>query len=99
MKNETESILYLNLKKEYFDLIQKGEKTSEFREYKKHWIQRLMNPDGSFKKYDYILFQNGYHKNAPQMKVEFKNIKIINEKVSLFKRVKYFEINLGQIIN
>lgn len=44
-----------------------------------------MNTDGSFKTYDLILFQNGYHKNAPQMTVEFKGIKIIKEKTGWFR--------------
>jgi len=96
---EKPKTLYLTLKKEFFDQIKKGDKTSEFREYKKHWIQKLMNADGSFKTYDFVLFKNGYHKNAPQMTVEFKGIKIIKEKTGWFKHEKYFEIELGKIIS
>lgn len=95
---ETSKTLYLTLKKEFFDQIKSGEKKSEFREYKKHWIQKLMNADGTFKTYDFILFQNGYHTNAPQMIVEFKGIKIIKEKTGWFRHEKYFEIELGEII-
>jgi hypothetical protein len=94
---EKPKTLYLTLKKEFFDQIKNGDKTSEFREYKKHWIQKLMNADGSFKTYNLILFQNGYHKNAPQMTVEFKGIKIIKEKTGWFRHEKYFEIELGKI--
>ena len=72
MKVPGKKVLFLTLKKEFYDQIKSGEKTSEFREYKKHWIQKLMNDDGSFKTYDLILFQNGYQSNAPQLLVEFK---------------------------
>ncbi len=95
---ETSKTLYLTLKKEFFDQIKSGDKTSEFREYKKHWIQKLMNTDGSFKTYDLILFQNGYHTNAPRMWVEFKEVKIVKERKGLFKVEREFEIELGKIV-
>jgi hypothetical protein len=98
MKVPGKKVLFLTLKKEFYDQIKSGEKTSEFREYKKHWIQKLMNDDGSFKTYDLILFQNGYQSNAPQLLVEFKGIKIIKERINWFKSEKYFEIELGEII-
>ncbi len=98
MKPENKKILYLTLKKEYFDKILCGKKTNEFREYKPFWIKRLMNSDGSFKYYDWIHFKNGYHKNAPAMLVEFKSIKIIKEKINWFSSQKYFEIELGKIV-
>ena len=99
MKQKNKNILFLTLKKEYFELIKRGVKKHEFREYKPYWIKRLMNPDKNFKSYDYILFQNGYQSNAPQMLVEFKGIKIAKEKVNWFHTKKYFEIELGEIIN
>ncbi|MGC9354280.1 MAG: hypothetical protein ACP5D9_10605 [Mariniphaga sp.] len=86
------------MEKEYFDLIQSGKKDWEYRDYKDFFIKRLMNPDGTFKSYDYILFQNGYQKNAPQMLVEFKSVKIVKEKQGLFKTKKGFEIALGKVI-
>lgn len=91
--------LFLTLKKEFFDQIKCGEKKFEYRDYKKHWIQRLMNTDGTFKTYDFILFRNGYHRDAPQMTVKFKGIKIIKEKTTWLSHKKYFEIELGEIIN
>lgn len=98
MKVPGKKVLYLTLKREPFDQIKSGEKISEFREYKKHWIQKLMNQDGSFKTYDLILFQNGYHANAPRMLVEFKGMKLIKERINWFKSEKYFEIELGKIV-
>ena len=93
MKTEPK-LLHLTLRKEPFDQILSGEKTSEYREYKQFWITRLMNNDGSFKHYDVIHFKNGYHKDAPTMLVEFKGIKIISDFGS-----RYFEIELGRIID
>jgi hypothetical protein len=46
-KSNENGILYLTLKKEWFDQILAGTKTSEYREYKKFWIKRLMNPAGN----------------------------------------------------
>jgi len=98
MKIPGKSILFLTLKKEPFEQIKSGVKTSEFREYKKHWIQKLLNPDESFKTYDLILFQNGYRSNAPRMLVEFKGIKINKYKTGFLKWGKEFEIELGKIV-
>ena len=95
MNIDQKKVLYLTLRKEFFDQIKSGEKTSEFREYKNHWIKRLMNQDGSFKAYDLILFKNGYHSDAPQMLVEFKGIRINN---SYSEWGSVFEIKLGKIV-
>ena len=78
---KTSRTLYLTLKKEFFDQIKSGKKKSEFREYKKHWIQKLMNVDGTFRTYDFILFQNGYLTNARRIWVEFKGVKIVKNKI------------------
>lgn len=91
-------ILMLTLKKEFFDQIKRGEKTSEFREYKAFWIKRLINSDGSFKHFDLVHFRNGYHKNAPTLLLELKEIKVISNRINWFSTEKVFEIVLGKII-
>lgn len=96
-KSDKVKILHLTLKKEWFNQILAGTKTSEYREYKEFWIKRLMNQDETFKTYDVIHFKNGYNKDARFMKVEFKGIKWYKEQISLFKSDKYFEILLGKI--
>ena len=63
-------ILHLTLKKKWFDLIASGEKKHEFRESKKHWLDRLIAKDGKPKKFDEIHFRNGYKKDSPSMRVE-----------------------------
>jgi len=50
MKNQNTifgNVLYLNLKKKWFDMIAKGEKTEEYREIKEYWLKRLFLYDGS----------------------------------------------------
>ena len=63
-------ILHLTLLKKWFDLIASGEKTKEYREIKPYWTKRLFD-----KSFDEIYFKNGYSKNAPFMRVEWKGIK------------------------
>lgn len=64
-------ILHLNVKKKYFDQIKAGTKTEEYREYKKYWQKRLFD-----KEFDYIIFKNGYQKNAPVIKKKYLETKI-----------------------
>lgn len=61
-----EKILHLTLKKKWYDMIASGDKKEEYREMKPYWHKRLLNKD-----YDYIIFKNGYSKEAPSMKAEF----------------------------
>jgi hypothetical protein len=92
------SPLQLTLKKEWFDQILTGTKTSEYREYKEFWIKRLMNPDGTYKKYNVIHFRNGYNPDSRFMVVELKEIKIYKERINWFKSDKYFELVLGKVL-
>ena len=61
-------ILRLTLKKQWFDLILSGKKVFEYREYKKHWISRILGKNG-IKNFKEIHFTNGYGKNMPFMRV------------------------------
>jgi len=95
--------LKLTLTKEWFDLIAKGEKVFEYREYKPHWISRLIK--NGIKNFNEVHFTNGYGKHRPFMRVKFigagilngANIKpengepIDNDKI-------YFVIGLGEIL-
>jgi len=77
-------ILHLTLLRKWFDLIASGEKTKEFREIKPYWTKRL-----SEKEFDEIYFKNGYSKNAPFMRVEWKGMKKENGK---------YTISLGKVL-
>ncbi len=77
------NILYLTLFRKWFDEVLQGKKKIEFREIKPYWTKRL---DG--RQYDYVIFKNGYSKEAPMMKVECLGIR---------KKERY-EILLGRIL-
>ncbi|MBU4308272.1 MAG: ASCH domain-containing protein [Nanoarchaeota archaeon] len=77
-------ILHLTLLKKWFDLIASGKKTKEYRKIKPYWNKRLVG-----KKFDEIYFKNGYSKNAPFMRVEFKSIK---------KEKENYVIYLGKVL-
>lgn len=66
----TQKILHLTLLKKWFDLIAIGKKTEEYRDIKPYWTKRLVG-----KEFDEIYFKNGYSKNAPFMRVEWKGMK------------------------
>ena len=68
-------ILHLTIKKEWFNLISKGEKTEEYREIKDYYLKRLLkcekrcirkeNCDGcpciSFKEFQSVMLHEGYN--------------------------------------
>jgi hypothetical protein len=91
-------ILHLTIKKEWFNQILAGTKTSEFREIKKYWSNRLLNKDGTFKEYDVIYFKNGFNPDSPYLIIELNEIRIFKEKISLFKSEKFYELVLGKIL-
>jgi len=68
--NYSKKILFLTLKKTWFDLILKGDKTVENRIIKPYWTARLEN-----KSFDIIVFRNGYGLKVPEMAVECKGVK------------------------
>lgn len=59
--------LHLNVTKKWFKKIASGEKVIEYRLVSPHWKARLQHPDGSFKKFDRIVFRNGYATYAPEV--------------------------------
>ncbi len=66
-----ETTLHLTLKKKWFDMIASGVKREEYREMKPYWNKRLMC---STRRYDKILFRNGYSSNAPRLLIEFTRL-------------------------
>ncbi len=71
----SKNILHLTLLKKWFDLIASGEKVVENREIKPYWTKRLVG-----KTFDEVHFKNGYSKDAPFMRVEWKGMKQENGK-------------------
>lgn len=65
MKNS----LFLILTRKWFEAIASGRKKAEFRARTPHWQKRLAN-----RQYDEVLFQLGYERDAPRMRVEFLGV-------------------------
>jgi hypothetical protein len=63
-------ILHLNLHREFFAAIANKQKHIEYRRQSRYWRKRLEE-----RKYDSILFRNGYAKDAPEMLVEFRGLR------------------------
>ena len=63
-------ILHLNLHREFFAAIANKQKRVEYRRQLRYWRKRLEE-----RKYDAILFRNGYAKDAPEMLVEFRGLR------------------------
>ncbi|NBT48186.1 MAG: ASCH domain-containing protein [Actinobacteria bacterium] len=81
-------ILHLNLHREYFDLIERGLKKTEYRRCTRYWKKRLEG-----RKYDVIRFRNGYATKAPVMDVQYvtKGFRVVGGK-------KEYAIRLGKIL-
>lgn len=97
-------ILQLTLKKKWFDLIASGDKVFEYREYKQHWMSRLIGKNGT-RDYDEVRFTNGYGSNRPYIRVEFIGVIIMKGKYCnpdhsepLEPENKYFVIGLGKVL-
>jgi hypothetical protein len=65
-----ENILHLPLKSEWYNLIESGIKTEEYREIKPYWIKRLCITDSDFKHYDKVKFSYGYTKKTMTFLIE-----------------------------
>ena len=63
-------ILYLPIKKKWFDMILSGEKKEEYRDIKSYYTSRFN------KSFDIVEFRNGYGKNVPSFQIELLDIDI-----------------------
>jgi hypothetical protein len=74
-EKKMKKILKLTLKKQWFDMILSGKKKEEYRECKPYWFNRLRGRYANeFKKFDFVLFRNGYNQASPVIVVEFLEI-------------------------
>ena len=81
-------VLAMTLNREPFDQIVRGEKKTEYREYKAFWRERLIGI-----RYDEVHFRNGYAPNAPFMRIQYRGLWIYGT-----GRSRYFGIRLGKIL-
>ena len=74
MTQNCKKILDLPLKKEWYDMIESGVKTEEYREIKPYWCKRLL--DGyddmctSYKPFTHVRFRYGYTKRTMTYKID-----------------------------
>jgi hypothetical protein len=82
-------------------MIASGEKKEEYREIKPYWAKRFLSHDTLLNPYFYVLFRNGYSKNAPEILVECKRIDVGLAKPEWSDNWKgqVFIIKLGDIIS
>lgn len=67
-------VLNLTLYKRWFDEIKSGYKKIEYRDNKEYWRKRLfIEFPYRAKKFDVILFRNGYGKKSPSVTITHKN--------------------------
>lgn len=95
-------ILKLTLKREWYELIQSGEKKEEYREIKDHWKRGLRDKEtGELRKFDAVRFYNGayFSEDLPNFEIECKGIRIGEGRPEWGAQpgVEYFIIQLGEI--
>lgn len=84
-----EKPLFLIMQEVWFDKIESGEKTEEYRDNTPFYQSRLLNKDKTaFKKYKTVILQVGYHTGAKRLIVEVEKITLKRE----------FTIYLGKIL-
>lgn len=97
--------LKLTLNKQWFDMIEKGIKTEEYREIKDYWIKRFKETSpkrlAAFKHFDLVEFTNGYNKKSPQVTMECKGIEIGvgRGEWGAIEDTQYFVILLGNEVS
>lgn len=60
--------LFLTIKKEHFDAIKNGTKKQEYRDLTQYYYDRFKRSPQT------VIFQNGYNKNSPRIKVQILDI-------------------------
>lgn len=81
-------ILYLNLKKHWFDLIKAGKKRLSIV-VKPYWTSRLFDKHGIIHVWDEVHFRNGYGKDKPLIRAEWKGTVKVDD---------FYHIHIGELL-
>lgn len=94
-------VLKLTLKKKWFDMIASGEKKEEYREIKSYWANRFLSHERYLNPYFFVLFKNGYSKDAPEIMLELRSIEVGQAKPEWSENWQgdVFVLKLGEIID
>lgn len=97
--------LHLSLKKEWYDMIDSGDKKEEYREIKPFWIKRLCDNISNdvnnlviSNKYKYVCFSYGYTRRNMTFEINRIHIGVGNAKWGA-PMCDVFIIKLGKRIN
>ena len=88
-------ILTLPLKAKWYDLIESGIKTEEYREDKPYWRKRLMRSNDGFKPFTHIQFRYGYTQRTMIFECKEISIGMGNPKWGAPRNKEVFIIKLG----
>ena len=67
------NILHLPLKKQWYDMIERGEKLEEYRDINAYWLPRLVDLSkrvNTFKPFTHVRFRYGYTKRTMLREIE-----------------------------
>ena len=100
-----ERVLFLTVKRAYFDVMVTGEKSVEFRKKTRYWDLRLTHEDGSFREFDYVLFQRGFCEPLRRFRVPWVGTTIVTEHTQewsngakvAFTGEEFYAISLGPV--
>lgn len=100
------NILHLNLKAKWYEMIESGIKTEEYREIKPYWVKRLCvsyseaacPPSIEYKEYDVVKFIYGYTKRSMTFKIKEILVDTGKPEWGAEEGTKYFVIKLGERI-
>lgn len=94
-------VLELPLKANWYDMIESGVKTEEYREVKSYWIKRLMlHPphDVRFKPYTHVRFRYGYTKRTMTFMIDRIDVGFGNPEWGATPQRQMFIIKFGKKI-
>ena len=96
------NILHLNLKAKWYEMIESGIKTEEYREIKPYWIKMLCasysESSIEYKEYDSIKFTYGYTKRSMMFNIQEILVDTGKPEWGAEEEIKYFVIRLGERI-
>lgn len=86
-------ILFLTIKKEYFDAILSGEKKEEYRIINSFYKSRIEN-----KEYTHIILQNGYSKKSQRLKAKYLGYEIRKISTKIYGNTEVFVLKIDKPI-
>ena len=100
------TMLYLPLKAKWYNMIESGVKTEEYREDKPYWCRRLLSEyvlDGElireFKEYKYVCFSYGYTKRKMVFEIDSILLGVGRVEWGAPENRAVFKIKLGRRIS